>query len=180
MCAFRMSISKDKIEGKDAIPAGIYELKLVSFKPKFSKPNFSNPNAPSSLNLNAMMVVVNNPQHDGSNGERPAAIFEGLNQNAGWIMLDFCHAFGLPMETDGNEYWLPGSWDSEANFDQNNAETYKYVGPLVGRVAKVEVGMDSYNGKDTNKVRRYFCAVDDCETKFPEIKHREDLLKRSK
>jgi hypothetical protein len=177
--AFRLGVSKDKIEGAIALPAGIYDLKLASFKPKFSKPNPQNPGAPLSLNLNAMMVVVNNPQYDGSNGERASAVFEGLNQNAGWIMLDFCHAFGLPLETDGNEYWLPGSWDSDASFDPNNAETYKYVGPLLGRTCRVEVGIETYNGKDTNKVRRYLCAIDDCATKFPEIKHREDLLKKS-
>jgi len=43
----------------------------------------------------------------------------------------------------------------------------------------VEVAVDNYNGKDNNKIRRYFCAVPDCATKFPKIRHIADLLKKS-
>ena len=172
--AFRMTIAKERIEGKDALPAGIYELKLVGFKPKFSKPNPQFPDRQPSLNLNAQFEVVNHPEHDG------AKVYEGLNENASWVTLDFCHALGLPLETDGTDYWMPGTWDSDPGFDPMNAETYKYEGPLLGRVAKVELGTEVFNNKTSNKVRRYFCAVEDCATKFPEIKHRKDLLTRKK
>lgn len=165
-----MGISKETIEGKEVPPAGIYEVRLDSFKPKFSAPKEGK--APS-LNLNAKMSIVNNPEQDGK------LIYEGLNQNAGWVQIDFCHGFGLPMETDGDEYWLPGTWDTDPAFDPTKAETYKYSGPMIGRIAKVELYHDTFNGKVSAKVRKYFCAVDDCTTKFPEITHREDLSRKS-
>jgi hypothetical protein len=169
--AFKMAVSKETIEGKETIPAGIYDVRLVSFKPKFSDP--ARTNKPKSLNLNARMEIINHPEYAGR------FIYEGLNAKAGWVQTDFCHAFGIPMETDGDSYWIPGIWDSKPDFDQENADSYAYSGPLVGQVAKVELAVDSFNGRDNNKVRRYFCAIDQCETKFPQISHSTDLLKKS-
>lgn len=176
--AFKLAVSKESIEGnRIVVPAGIYKLKLLGFKPKFSKPNPNFLDKPASLNLNAQMEVTEHPEF-----EKTPMIFEGLNMNAGWILQDFCHAFGFPLEPneDGSEGGaIPGTWDSKPDFDPSKAETYFYVGPLTGRIAQVEVYEDSYNGKPSNKVSRYFCSVDDCATKFPEITHREDLRKKS-
>lgn len=171
MCAFKMAVSKETIEGRETLPAGIYEVRLIGFKPKFSDP--ARTGKPKSLNLNARMEVINHPEYAGR------LIFEGLNAKAGWVQQDLCHAFGIPMETDGDSYWIPGEWDSEANFNSDDADTYRYTGPLMGQVAKVELAVDTYNGKDNNKVSRYFCAVEDCEQKFPQITHSQNLLKRS-
>ena len=168
--AFKMPISKEAIEGKEVVPAGIYDVRLVGFTPKFSKPNAQFPDRVPSLNLNAKMEIVNHPEHAGR------FVFEGLNQNAGWVQNDFVHGFGIPMETDGKDYWIPGTWDSLPNFDPADAATYKYEGPLLGRTAKIELAVDSFNNKPNNKVSRYFCAVDACDTKFPEIKHSQNLL----
>lgn len=168
--AYKMVVSKETVEGREVIPAGIYEVRLVGFKPKWSDP--AKTGKPKSLSLNAKMEVLNHPEFAGR------FVFEGLNMGAGWIQNDFCHAFGYPMETDGNDYWLPGTWDNDPNFNPEVADSYAYKGPLLGQVAKIELAVDSYQGKDNNKVRRYFCAVDDCETKFPEIRHSQDLLKR--
>jgi hypothetical protein len=170
--AFKLTQSKEQIEGKEVAPEGIYTLKLVGFKPKFSKPNPQFPDKAPSLNLNAKMEIIDNPEQEGK------FVYEVLNMNS-FMFPDFCHAFGLPMETDGESYWLPGTWDSASDFDPANADTYKYDGPLVGRTAQAEVAVDSYNGRQNNKVRRYFCAVDDCANKFPEIRHSENLLRKN-
>jgi len=147
--AFQMKVSNSKIEGQEVIPPQVYELKLVAFNPKQSKNG-------GSVNLNPILEVVSPVEYA------------------------FCHAFGLPMETDGNDSWLPGQWDGDpTKFKEDDASTWVYKGPLVGRTAKVEVAVDNYNGRDNNKVRRYFCAVPDCATKFPKIRHSEDLLKKS-
>jgi hypothetical protein len=165
--AFTMKVSNEKIEGQEVIPPQIYELKLVAFKPKLSKSG-------TSTNLNPIMEVVSPVEYAGRK------IFDNLNTSAAWTYPDFCHAFGLPMETDGKDSWLPGTWDGDGSkFKEDDPTTWAYKGPLVGRTAKVEVAVDNYNGKDGNKVRRYFCAVADCQTKFPKIRHSEDLLKRS-
>jgi hypothetical protein len=166
--AFRMTVSKETVEGKEVVPAGIYDIRLVSFKPKFSDP--AKTGKPKSLNLNAQMEIINHPDHAGRK------VFEGLNQNAGWVQTDFVHCFGIPMETDGTDYWIPGTWDDNPSFDPDNAETYSYKGPLVGMTGKIELAVDSWNNKPNNKVRRYFCSVEDCATKFPQINHSMDLL----
>jgi hypothetical protein len=169
--AFKMTISKEAVEGKEVVPAGVYDVRLVGFKPAFTKAKSGDaPNKVYSLNLNARMEIVNNPDYAGR------MVFEGLNMNAGWVQSDFCHAFGIPMEFDGTDYSFPGTWDNSPDFDPTKAETYKYEGPLVGQSAKIELAVDSYNNKPNNKVRRYMCSVDDCAVKFPEVKHSTDLL----
>lgn len=174
--SFRLGVSQESLKGGFTIaPAGLYKVRLIEFKPRFSKPDPSNPDKPRSINLNARMEVLEHPEF-----EKPVSIFEGLNQNAGWILQDFCHGFGLPMETDGTESWLPGTWDSKPDFDPSIDSTYFYQGPLTGRIAQVEVAEETYNGKPQNKIRRYFCAVEDCATKFPEIQHSENLLRKGK
>ena len=170
--AFQMKQSRELVEGKDVAPENIYELKLLGFKPTFSKKRAdSPPDWKPSLNLNARMEIINNPEQEGK------LVFELLNMNS-FMFADFCHAFGLPMETDGDGYWLPGTWDSQPNFDANVAETYKYDGPLIGRTCRADVGTTVFNaGRPQNRVRKYFCAVDNCATKFPEIRHSENLIK---
>lgn len=165
---FKMKVSNDKIEGFDVIPPGQYEVRLVGFKPKKSKDG-------NSVNLNAEMQVVNNP--DLVNRK----LFDSLNTpGAAFYHADFCHCFGLPMETDGKESWIPGDWDGDpAKFKEDDPTTWVYKGPLAGRIGRVEVEVDNYNGKDNNKIRRYFCAVQDCASKFPKIKHLEQLNKKS-
>lgn len=165
--SFQMKVSNDKIEGQDVFPAGQYEVKLVGFKPSKAKTG--------SRNLNALMEVVNHGELIGRK------LYDSLNEGGAFTWPDFVHCFGLPMETDGTDSWIPGDWNGDAaKFNPDDVTTWKYKGPLVGRVGKVEVAVDNYNGKDNNKIRRYFCAVADCETKFPKVRHIQDLLKNSK
>lgn len=167
MAGFSMKVSNEKLEGQDVFPAGQYDIKLIKFKPSKAKTG--------SINLNAMMEVENHPDFAGRK------LYDPLNEGGAFTWPDFCHAFGLPMETDGATSWLPGEWNGNpASFKEDDPTTWVYKGPLLGRKAKVEVAVDNYNGRDNNKIRRYFCAVADCATKFPKIKHIQDLLKNSK
>jgi len=163
-----MKVSNEKLVGMDVIPPGQYDVKLVAFNPKKSKDG-------NSVNLNAIMEVVNHPDFAGRK------LFESLNTPGGaFTQPDFVHAFGLPMDTDGKDSWIPGEWDKDkAKFNPDDPSTYVYEGPLVGRTAKVEVAVDNYQGKDNNKIARYFCAVPDCAQKFPEIKHSSNLLRKA-
>lgn len=167
--AFQMKVSNEKLEGQDIIPAGQYEVKLVAFKPSKSK------GASASTNLNAIMEVIGHPEFAGRK------LFDSLNVGGSFTWPDFSHAFGLPMETDGTASWLAGAWDGDpAKFKEDDPTTWSYKGPLVGRVGKIEVAVDNYNGKDNNKIRRYFCAIPQCEQKFPKVRHIQDLLKKGK
>lgn len=166
MAGFQMKVSNDKLEGQEVFPAGQYDVKLVSFKPSAAKTG--------STNLNALMIVVNHPEFAGRK------LYDSLNVGGAFTYPDFSHCFGLPMETDGKDSWLAGEWNGDlAKFKEDDPTTWVYKGPLVGRSGKVEVAVDNYNGKDNNKIRRYFCAITDCTTKFPKVRHIEDLLKKS-
>jgi hypothetical protein len=169
--AFQLKIDNSKLEGKEAPPAGIYQLRFIEFNPKRSalKPGEA-PDTIKSLNLNAKMEIVNNADEE-LNGR---FVYEGLNENAGWVMQDFAHAFGFPLETDGVSSWIPGMWEG----DPNDAKTLVYKGPLIGQIANVEIVNDSYNNKVTAKVARYVCRVPDCTQKFPTITHSLNLQKK--
>lgn len=163
MCAFKMKVSNEKIKGLDTILPGQYDVKLVGFNPKLSK-------AGDSTNLNACMEIVNHPDFMGRK------LYDNMNTPGGaFYQSDFVHCFGLPMDTDGTTSWIPGDWDKDkAKFKEDDPTTYSYEGPLVGRIGKVEVGVDSFG----SKIARYFCAVADCNSKFPDIKHYSNLLKK--
>jgi hypothetical protein len=166
MSGFSMKVSNDKLEGLDVVPPGPYDIKLVGFNVKVSKKG-------DSFNLNPCMEIVGHPEFAGRK------VFDTLNSGGAWTWPDFVHCFGLPMETDGKESWIPGSWDGDkAKYKADDPNTWKYAGPLLGRSGKVNIAVDNYNGKDSNKVERYICAVPDCASKFPKIRHIADLLKR--
>ena len=66
------------------------------------------------------------------------------------------------------QYVLPGNWDGDiAKFKEDDPTTWVYDGPLIGRDAQVEIANDTFNGKVNNKVKRYICAVPDCDTSVP-------------
>lgn len=167
--AFKMGFDKDSLTGKQVLP-GLYTVRLMGFKPKKN-------NNGDSVNFNAQMKIINHPEYDGT------PLYETLSAKAGFTQWDFAHAFGMELEDLGNgQYVLPGTWDKDlAKFKEDDPSTWVYDGPLLGRDAQVEVANDP-NFRDStkldNKIKRYICAVDQCDVKFPDNKHSQDLLKR--
>lgn len=167
--AFQMSFDKDSLLQK-VIPAGLYDVRLLSFKPELNKNK-------DGINFKPRMVVINNPEYD------KTSVFDTLSSKAGFTQWDFVHAFGLELEEIGNgNYVIPGTWDGDpATFKETDPSTWKYDGPLIGRDAKLELAIEpSFNdsAKMVNKIRRYICAVPDCATKFPDNKHIMDMLRK--
>lgn len=171
MPPFRMTLSKEQVEGKDALPEGIYKVRFIKFAPKLSKDKGDG--SERSINLNAEYEVIDNAEYAGRR------VYELANMKSYNIQTELCHGFGVPLEIDTTDgaYYIPGTWDSGASFDATNPETYEYKGPLTGKTAQVELGITTFNGRNRNQVRRYFCAVDDCAAKFPEIRHVQNLIK---
>lgn len=160
-----MKLNPDKLKGMPPLPADqIYDLKFVGFQPKFVK------GRTDAVNYRGQFEVINNPNYINRK------IFDNLNSGAEWIIQDFCHGLGLPLEKlpDGS-LTIPGTF----NGPEDKPEEWKYVGPLVGRTCKVVLGIESYNGKDNNKIKQYICAVTNCATTFPEIRHSTNLLAKS-
>jgi len=144
----KISFSKQELSG-NVYPDGLYELRLESFEPEFSK-------AKTSINLNPVLKIVN---HATLNGKR---VFDNLNSSASWIVESFCHAFGLPLTPNPN-----GGGDMPGDFvgPDDDPEKWQYVGPLNGAVAKAILKTKTYNGKDSSAVDQWLCQVPNCNTK---------------
>ena len=166
--AFKMKYDQEKLEGLQPVPAGIYKVLFVGFFPKKSKPNQAKGGA-TSVNLNAKVKILEHPEF-----ETDRFVTANLNENIPSFHQDFVHSFGLEMEDQlGQNPQMPGTWDG----DENNPETWKYNGPLTARTAEWELGIKDYNGKPTQTIKRFICAVPQCATKFPKIRHSTDMAK---
>lgn len=160
---FSMNFNKEQLSGsKPPLPDGWYTLQLKGFAPKLAGAN------KDSVSLNPEIVTIGNPNPD-LNDRR---VFENLNSKAGWIIQDFVHACGLQMEEvqDGNQgteaasYTLPGVFDGSDKFPEDPAQ-WKYLGPLTNKTFEAEIFTSEYNGKKSNKIRQYKCAVPGCTQK---------------
>lgn len=140
---------KESLEGKPPLPPDVYSVRLDGFKPKKSK-------AGDTVNANPVMKVINHPTLNDRN------VFDNLNSAAGWVMKDFCHAFGLQMDNGSLPGEFPGTGDDPASWGE-------YVGPLKGRTAKIQiVRADNGRGGTKDAIKRYFCAIPNCQERHSE------------
>jgi hypothetical protein len=155
----KLAVSKESLEQK-RMTGGIYEVQFVSFQPKNSS------KGAGSVLLCPVMKVIGQPDF---NGKEVYDKYK-LPLNSGWAVQDFVHCFGLELDQDGN---IPGEWDFPK---QDDPTTWKYRGPLVGKVGKVEIVEAEYIKKDGTKangiaIKQYICAVPNCVQKNPNIRH---------
>jgi len=148
----KIVVPKEQLQGFKVIPAGVYELRLDGFKPKLTK---DKPGKQQSVNLNPQLAVVNSADYNDQH------LFENLNVGA-WYLHDFVHAFGLDMEEHEAGRKIPG----EFNGPDNDPTQWTYVGPLLGRVAKVRVVVKPNNkNQDTSYIDQWYCALPACQEK---------------
>lgn len=151
----KMGVSKESLEGKPPVGAGIFTVRLDGFKPKTSKKG-------DSTNLNPILKVINHATLNDRN------IFFSCNTNAGWIMEAFSHCFGLPLEErpDGGKD-LPGEFVPDPNSPTDVAKM-RYNGPLLGLTGQLELvlGKDD-KGKDQDKIKQFMCKVPGCTIQHP-------------
>ena len=170
----KMGVNPESIKAPKPVPADWYELKIKELKAKYTKD--SKPEE-GRINYTAYCEVVNarNPEHNGT--------FVPMNMNngpfQGFAVVDLCHGCGLHIEADGT---FPGgmkAWTFDSK-DPENVDKAQYKGPLLGRTFRAEVITSSYQGQENNKVKQITCKLADCAIKYPEIKHRLDLLGKNK
>jgi hypothetical protein len=161
----KVAVSKESLEGIKPVPAGMYDVVLNGFEPKWPKSN------KDSVNLNPVLKIVNHPKF---NGQR---LFMNLNTKISNFMQDLAHGFGLPMEEEAGEMHLPGGAKAWSGTD-DDPTTWKYTGPLLGKTAKVEVIESSYAGRAKNEIKMFVCKIPDCQTKYPEIQHSTNMIKK--
>lgn len=166
---FKMGFNKAELSGPPPMPDDWYDVRFVGFQPKKVG---GKDGKEYSVNLNAQLEVIGNPLYDGSDGSKSRKVFVGLNNNAYWIYQDFVHAFGLQMEvvqnenagTEAEDLTIPGVFEGADKFP-DEPEKWKYQGPLTNKTARVELATKEYQGRKSNEVRQFKCAVPDCKEK---------------
>lgn len=161
----KLGVSKESLEQK-RMTGGVYEVQFVSFQPKLSS------KGAGSILLRPLMKIIGNADFNGKE------VYDkySLPLNSGWAVQDFVHCFGLELDPDGN---IPGEWDfaNPAGTDPMADPTkWKYRGPLVGKVGRVEIIEAEYTAKDQTKkmgtaIKQYICSVPNCPAKNPTIRH---------
>lgn len=171
MPGFRMKFDKNDLKRPEPVPAGVYDLRLIGFEPKTAKSG-------ESINLNPVFefTTVNNQKGD---PKKLKFAFVG-NTSVPNLLQDMCHGFGELMEEDPNDpdapAALPGIWDADKlKFKEDKPETWVYSGPLLNKVLKAELYVDNYNGRENNKVLRFYCMVPNCAERFPKIQHSDNM-----
>jgi hypothetical protein len=157
----KLKMSKEAIEGQPLLPEGMYIVRLDGFKPATASKG-------GSINLNPQMKIINHPEFN----DRP--VFENLNTKGDWVWKDFCHAFGVPIETDGNgSYVFPGDFNTPPGVDENDPKNWlPYVGPLLGQTGTLYlVQADNSKGGMKNAVKFYSCKIPGCT-----LKHSSNLV----
>lgn len=173
----QIKIAKDSLE-YESYPAGEYFVQCNGFKPAFSKDK-------KSYNMRPILRITGHATLDGK------TVLTYLNSGATFILRDFTHAFGLLLDGEtpdqaalgeaGDFNFPPGEF---LNFDPQKPESWQYVGPLLGRTARVELALTQSMKKDSagvlqpvpntfrNEIKRFFCAVPGCS-----VAHKESLIR---
>jgi hypothetical protein len=172
--AFKMGMTKEDLSGPKPVPNGLYELQVTGFRPKIAKSG-------TSLNYNAEFTITGNPLYENRK------VFHPLNTSFSVAIRDFVHATGLELETitvpgdadtpQHERQILPGTFENAAQFPDDPSKWGKYIGPLTNKIFKAELVTTTYQGKDKNEIRCFFCAVPDCAVTYPDIKHSQNLIK---
>jgi len=154
-----MNFSKESIEGPAPAPDGWYQLIFKGFKPAHAKDK-------QSINLNPQLEIVNHNTEDGKK------VWDNGSTNGDYaqsIVLALVHATGQPEvpSANGDGGWeLPGILDGMDQYP-DNPEKWDYKGPMLNQVIEVELYVDEYNGRKSNKIAQYKCAIPGCQVKHP-------------
>lgn len=153
----RITVSKEEVQGFPPVPEGLYDVQLRGFKPKKAKKG-------GSTNLNPDVRIINHPT---LNDRR---IWVSMNTNAPFMWHEICHAFGCPLEDDGDgNVSIPGEFSGDVMIDPSSSV---YSGPLLNQQGKLYVVQVQRDSRLQNDVRHYVCRVSGCNEK-----HSDNLIK---
>lgn len=158
-----LRVSKDSIKAPEPLPEGIITVRFEGFQFNFGGKGGVDHNV---IWFKPQLRIVEGPE---AGKQYYGASF---NNKASWIQADFLHAFGLHFEDIGNgELQIPGNF----NGPEDDCTKWTYTGPLLGKVGKLYHQMEG----NYQAVKYYICAVSECNKKHPEIKHSQNLLRKS-
>lgn len=179
----QINVTKDQLE-YTSHPDGEYWVQLVGFKPQ----NAKNKVPADSFNLRPQLRITDNQNQELNN----KSVLYNLNTQAGFILRDFCHMFGILMDGEtpdmaaageAGDFSLPGMFTP---FDPDDAKKWgPYTGPLLNAKGRIEVvnvpkqrkkadgsGYETVPNETQNDIKRFFCAVPGCA-----VNHKDNLIR---
>ncbi len=161
----KMGVNPEALKTPKPVPGGWYKLRLKGMTAKMSKSG-------KGYNYEAFFnIVESNAEYNDS--------FVMYRMNNGFSQStaaqDMCHALGFPVETDGS---FPGDWKLKDDTKTDDFNGAQYSGVLLGKTGEAELTTDSYDGRESNVVKQWRCKVDQCVTRFPDIRHSTNLIGR--
>lgn len=147
---FQMNFSKESLSGAPPVPDGWYQIMFSGFKQEAASKK-------DSINLNPQFFIHNHSEYEGRK------VWANLNTKGPWVIQDFVHACGVEMEkVDGtDESTLPGIFKGMEENPEDPSK-WEYLGPLTNKVFEAEVFTSEFNGRKSNKIKQYKCAVPSC------------------
>lgn len=162
-----MGVNPEQTKAPKPVPGGWYKLRLKGIVAKLSKSG-------KGINYEAYTNVVEN-KAEYNDSFVAFRMNNGFNQ--AMAAQDFCHGMGFPLETDGS---FPGDWTIKDATKAPDAPDYfdgaQYSGPLLGKVFEAELVTTVYDGNERNEVKQIRCSLANCATRFPDIRHKTDLI----
>lgn len=146
-----MNFSKESFNTAEQAPEGWYKLQFKGFKPELTK-------AKDGINLQPHFEIVQNKEYENRR------VFSGIGTKFVPGINDFVHACGMELEdVPGTENKkIPGIFKGEAE-NPDDPTKWEYLGPLLNKVFEAEVCIKEYNGKKSNRIKQYKCAVPSCK-----------------
>jgi hypothetical protein len=158
----KMGVNPEQLKAPKPVPAGWYDLRLTGLSCKQSK-------SKAGYNYVALFKVVNSQAEFND-----TTIFYQMNNgySQGEAAQDMAHGLGFAMEADGS---FPGDWSLKNANKPEEFDGAQYSGVLLGKTANVELAVGSWDGRERNEVKQFKCKIDQCATRFPDIRHKTDL-----
>jgi hypothetical protein len=158
----KMGVNPEQLKAPKPVPGGWYKLRLKGMTCKKSKSG-------KGFNYEAFFVVTD-AQAEYNDSFVMYRMNNGFSQSE--AAQDMCHALGFPVEVDGS---FPGDWKLKDDTKQDEFDGAQYTGVLLGKTAEAELTTDTYDGRELNVVKQFKCKIDQCATRFPDIRHKTDL-----
>jgi hypothetical protein len=159
----KMGVNKEELVAPKPVPAGWYKGRLKGITCKKSKSG-------KGFNYVAYITIV-----EGTTETNDKFIVYRMNNgfSQATAAQDLCHALGFPVEADGS---FPGDFKLKDDTKPDEFDGAQYTGVLLGKTAEFELVTDSYEGRESNVIKQLRCKIDQCATRFPDIRHHTDLL----
>lgn len=162
----KFGVNPEETKAPKPVPGGWYQLRIKALTYKKSKSG-------KGYNYEAYMNVVNNKAELNDS-------FVLYRMNNGFkqavAVNELCHAAGFPLENDGAFPGGDNAWKLKDPSKPDEVDGAQYTGVLLGKTVEAELVTTSFDNVERNEIKQFRCKIDQCATRFPDIRHQTDLI----